>query len=104
MGAVISYNTLASLLSLRAIPPFHPFSRFFFFFVCFGRIVRHVGILVPQPGMEPAPPAVEARSPNHWTAREAPPPQQVFVESLLLPGPVWVLSTRRVHTGSCLWG
>ena len=29
-------------------------------------------ILVPQPGMEPVPPAVEARSPNHWTTREFP--------------------------------
>ena len=27
-------------------------------------------ILVPQPGMEPVPPAVEARSLNHWTARD----------------------------------
>ena len=26
------------------------------------------GILVPQPGVEPMPLAVEARSPNHWTA------------------------------------
>ena len=30
------------------------------------------GILVPQPGIEPVPPAVEARSLNHWTAREVP--------------------------------
>ena len=30
------------------------------------------GILVPQPGIEPAPPAVEARRPNHWTTREVP--------------------------------
>ena len=28
------------------------------------------GILVPQPGIKPVPPAVEARSPNHWTTRE----------------------------------
>ena len=32
------------------------------------------GILVPQPGIEPTPPAVEAWSPNHWTARKAPMP------------------------------
>ena len=31
------------------------------------------GILVPWPGIEPVPPAVEARSPNHWTTREFPP-------------------------------
>ena len=30
------------------------------------------GILVPRPGMEPMPPAVEAQSPNHWTTREFP--------------------------------
>ena len=30
------------------------------------------GILVPQPGMEPGPPAPGARSLNHWTTREAP--------------------------------
>ena len=30
------------------------------------------GILVPQPGIEPEPLAVKARSSNHWTAREFP--------------------------------
>ena len=29
-------------------------------------------ILVPQPGIEPVPPAVEARSFNYWAAREVP--------------------------------
>ena len=29
-------------------------------------------ILVPQPGVEPAPPALEAQSLNHWTTREVP--------------------------------
>ena len=28
------------------------------------------GILVPQPGIESMPPAVEAQSLNHWTTRE----------------------------------
>ena len=28
------------------------------------------GVLVPQPGIEPAPPALEAQSFNHWTTRE----------------------------------
>ena len=28
------------------------------------------GILVPRPGTEPVPPAVEVQSLNHWTARE----------------------------------
>ena len=30
------------------------------------------GILVPQPEVEPVAPALEARSLNHWTAREVP--------------------------------
>ena len=30
----------------------------------------HAGILVPRPGMEPVPRAVEAQSLNHWKARE----------------------------------
>ena len=30
------------------------------------------GILVPQPGIEPVPLAVEAQSLNHWTTREVP--------------------------------
>ena len=30
------------------------------------------GILVPQPGIEPMPPVVEAWGLNHWTAREVP--------------------------------
>ena len=30
------------------------------------------GILVPRPGIEPTPPAVEAWNLNHWTAREVP--------------------------------
>ena len=36
--------------------------------------LRHVacGILVPQPGIKPTPPAVEARSLNHRTTREVP--------------------------------
>ena len=29
-------------------------------------------ILVPRPGTEPVPPAVEAQSLNHWTTREVP--------------------------------
>ena len=30
------------------------------------------GILVPRPGIKPAPSAVKAQGPNHWTAREIP--------------------------------
>ena len=41
----------------------------------FGGFLPHCtacGILVPQPRIEPMPPAVEAQSLNHWTAREVP--------------------------------
>ena len=43
------------------------FGKVLFFF--FGRAVA-CGILVLRPGIEPAPPALEVQSPNHWTARE----------------------------------
>ena len=36
----------------------------------FGR--KECGILVPQPGIKPMPPAVEAQTLNYWTAREVP--------------------------------
>ena len=60
---------------------FLPFSRlsfqFFFWIVNFLKNLKkfwpcHMacGILVPQSGIEPMPPAVEVWSPNHWTARE----------------------------------
>ena len=29
------------------------------------------GIFISQPGIEPVPPAVEEKSLNHWTSREA---------------------------------
>ena len=44
------------------------FSFLFFFWLC----CMACGILVPQPGIEPMPPALEAQSFNHWTAREVP--------------------------------
>ena len=34
--------------------------------------IGHTMILVPWPGIEPAPLAEEVWSPNHWTAREFP--------------------------------
>ena len=30
------------------------------------------GILVPQPGIEPMPPALEAQGPNHWNHQGSP--------------------------------
>ena len=42
----------------------------FIFFFFFGLCCTACGILVPQPGIEPA--ALEAWSLNHWTPREVP--------------------------------
>ena len=47
---------------------------FIFLFYVFGcsptRDLTACRILVPQPGIEPVPPAVEVQSPNHWTTGE----------------------------------
>ena len=40
---------------------------------CFFVNLRYLGgILVPQPGIEPQPPALEAQILNHWPTREVP--------------------------------
>ena len=59
------------ILPMCSLPQYtqHPHSFLFFFF--WPRYVA-CGILVPQPGIKPVPPAVEARSLNHWTTREVP--------------------------------
>ena len=44
----------------------------FVWFWFFGHAAGACGILVPRPGIKPAPLAVEARSLNHWTAGEVP--------------------------------
>ena len=41
---------------------------FFFFFFVFGHVACRIS--VPWPGIEPMPPALEAHSISHWTARE----------------------------------
>ena len=56
--------------------------EYFTVFLCiyfFGRVTCR--ILVPQPGPEPSPPAVEAQSLNHCTARERP---RLLFELLIL--------------------
>ena len=45
-------------------------SLFFFFFNVLATCHATCGILAPRPGIETAPPALEARSLNHWTTRE----------------------------------
>ena len=54
------------LFSLVLLPTY----IFFFFFFC--PHCEAYGILVPQPEIEPAPPAVEVWSLNHCTSREVP--------------------------------
>ena len=44
----------------------------FFFSLIFWPCCMACGVLVPQLGIEPEPPAVEAQSLNHWTTREVP--------------------------------
>ena len=42
------------------------------------------GILVPQPGIEPVPLAVEVQSPNHWTTRKFPDKIFIFILTAVL--------------------
>jgi len=58
-------------------PPGKPSFLFFnFFFFWLHHTV--FGILVPQPGIEPRPLAVEAWNPNLWATRESPHPFKVY--------------------------
>ena len=47
---------------------------------------RHVAceVSVPRPGIELAPSAVKARSPNHWTARKFPAAIFLSINSIIL--------------------
>ena len=45
---------------------------FCFIFIYFYALAAACGILVPQPGIEPALPAVEVQSLSHWTTGEVP--------------------------------
>ena len=56
--------------SILSLPSNSGWQFFFFFF--FWPYQMACGILVPQPGTEPAPPVLEVRSLNPCTAREVP--------------------------------
>ena len=60
-----------------------PHYGFFFFFFWLHSMA--CGILVPGPGIEPMPPAIEEQSPNHWAIREVP-------QSL-----IWELRSQKPH-------
>ena len=59
--------TFTDLLGTRPRAKYF-FKNYFIFWPCH----MACGILVPQPGIKPAPPAVGVRSPNCWTTREVP--------------------------------
>ena len=62
-----------------------PIANLFFFFFFFWLHCAACGILVPRPGMEAGPAAVEARSPNRWTAREVLSNCEFWAHLLYLP-------------------
>ena len=80
---------------------------FLFFLFFYWSCSAACGILVPQQGIEPAPPALEAQSLNHWTTREV--PQNVHFQWSLdirwLP-PSWqnsLLQTQTCYYSKILW-
>ena len=60
----------------------HASERFIFLSLFFLAARR---ILVPWPGIEPGPSAVQAPSPNRWTAREFPRFISQWSSAILLP-------------------
>ena len=67
-----------------------PSFLFFFKFLFFGCIVCHVRSQFPWPWIEPAPPAVEVQSFNHWTTREV--PATPFFDHFAPLGQPWCLA------------
>ena len=62
-------------------PCFPPLLTLWSFLNClFWLHLKACGILVPQLGIKPTPPAVEAQILNYWTTREV--PQSVFLSSV----------------------
>ena len=60
------------------------FLLLFLFYLFFWLCCMACGILVPRPRIEPVPPAVEAWSPNHWTARKFPDLAFLFLSQVAL--------------------
>ena len=57
------------------------------------------GILVPQPGIKPVPPALGVQNLNHWTAREVPIFRGVFCFVLFFKFILGCLGSSLLHTG-----
>ena len=64
-------NLVSMLRFLLLQTVFVSFLLFLVFFLAVLRGMWESRILVPWPGIEPVPPAVEVRSPNHWTTKES---------------------------------
>ena len=58
-------------------------------------------LLVPGPEIEPAPPAMEALSLNHWTAREIPPATHFIIYFLFYLFIYFWLCCYRVLASHC---
>ena len=71
MGAASSRARTVPRSRASAMWPGTPAAGFSFFFF-FLAVLHSLGILVPQPGLEPGPSAVKAVSLNHWTSRGVP--------------------------------
>ena len=75
----INYNVAKdNQAACMPLPEIQEQNRDFYFILFYWPRLAACGILVPQPGIEPVPPAVEARILNHWTTREV--PKQGFLE------------------------
>ena len=55
---------------INKIVPYIFLILFIYFLSLLGHTVWHGGILVPRPGIKPAPPSLEAENFNQWTTRE----------------------------------
>ena len=62
------------VLNLRIYPFVYFLFKYLFLFIFwpYQVLVAACGILVPQPGIRPTPPVMEAWNLNNWTAREVP--------------------------------
>ena len=68
---VESCNFCLYLIPFRGFTVSQNMPQITYFYFClfvFGHMACRT--LVPQPGIEPTSPAVEAQSPNHWTTRD----------------------------------
>ena len=67
---ILFFNFLFLATDKYISPTISKITLFFLIFFFFWPL--HVACGIPWPGIEPGPPAVEAWSPNHWTAKESP--------------------------------